>query len=90
VDILMKAFSALWQVLAVGILLGVGLPVLFALGVRSLERDRQPVAVGAAGEEISKPSTTGLVGAAVCFGVCVLAVLFGIVVIIFGKQLCGA
>ena len=89
-DILMKAFSALWQVLAVGLLLGVGLPVLFALGVRSLERDRQPVAVGAAGEEISKPSTTGLVGAVVCFGVCVLAVLFGIVVIIFGKQLFGA
>ena len=89
-DILTKALSALWQVLAVGILLGVGLPALFALGVRSLERDRQPVAVGAgSGEEVSKPSTTGLVGAVVCFGVCVLAVLFGIVVIVFGKQLFG-
>jgi hypothetical protein len=29
----------------------------------------------------------GKAGAVVCFGVCILAVLFGIVVIIFGKQL---
>ena len=88
-EILTKALGALWQVLAVGILLGVGLPTLFALGVRSLEHDRQLVAVGAAGEEVSKPSTTGLVGAVICFAICVLAVLFGIVVIVYGKQLFG-
>jgi hypothetical protein len=90
VDILTKALGALWQVLAVGVVLGVGLPTLFALGVRSLERNRQLVTVGTGGgEEVSKPSTTGLVGAVVCFGVCVLAVLFGIVVIVYGKQLFG-
>ena len=88
-EILTKAVGALWQVLAVGILLGVGLPALFALGVRSLEHDRQLVAVGAAGEEVSKPSTPGLVGAVICFAICVLAVLFGIVVIVYGKQLFG-
>ena len=88
-EILTKALGALWQVLAVGIVLGVGLPTLFALGVRSLEHDRQLVAVGATGVEVSKPSTTGLVGAVVCFGVCVLAVLFGIIVIVYGKQLFG-
>ena len=86
-EILTKALGALWQVLAVGILLGVGLPALFALGVRSLEHDRQLVSVGPAGEDVSKPSTPGLVGAVICFGICLLAVLFGIVVIVFGKQL---
>ena len=85
----MEALDALWQVLVVGIVLGVGLPALFALGVRSLESNRQVVAVGAGGQEVSKPSGPGLVGAVVCFGVCVLAVLFGIVVIIWGKQLFG-
>jgi hypothetical protein len=88
-DILIKAFEALWQVLLVGLLLGVGLPVLFALGVRSLNSNRHLVSVGAGGQEITKPSTVGLIGAVVCFSVCVLAVLFGIVVIVYGKQLFG-
>ena len=39
-EILVKAFAALWQVLLVGLLLGVGLPALFALGVRSLNSNR--------------------------------------------------
>jgi len=88
-EILTKALDALWQVLLVGLLLGVGLPALFALGVRSLNRSRQLVAVGAAGQEITKPSPAGLTGAVICFGVCVLAVLFGILVIVYGKQLFG-
>jgi hypothetical protein len=88
-DILTKAFEALWQVLLVGLLLGVGLPALFALGVRSLNSNRHLVSVGAGGQEIAKPSTAGVTGAVVCFGICVLAVLFGIVVIVYGKQLFG-
>jgi hypothetical protein len=88
-EILTKAFEALWQVLLVGLLVGVGLPVLFALGVRSLNSNRHLVSVGATGEEITKPSAAGVAGAAVCFGICVLAVLFGIVVIVYGKQLFG-
>jgi hypothetical protein len=47
------------------------------------------VSVGSAGEEVTKPSAAGLTGAVVCFGVCVLAVLFGILVIVYGKQLFG-
>ena len=88
-EILTKAFEALWQVLLVGLVLGVGLPALFALGVVSLSRNRRLVSVGAAGEEITKPSAAGLTGAIVCFGVCVLAVIFGIVIIVYGKQLFG-
>jgi hypothetical protein len=88
-DILTKALEGLSQVLLLGFLLGVGLPVLFALGVRSLNSSRQLVSVGTAGEEITKPSAAGRVGAAICFGLCVLAVAFGIVVIVYGKQLFG-
>ena len=54
-EILVKAFAALWQVLLVSLLLGVGLPALFALGVRSLNSNRVLVSVGAAGEEVTKP-----------------------------------
>lgn len=88
-EILVKAFDALWQVLLVGLLLGVGLPALFALGVRALNSGRQLVSVGPAGDEITKPSAAGIAGAVICFGVCVLAVLFGILVIVYGKQLFG-
>ena len=88
VEILMKSLEALWQVALAGLVLGAGLPALFALGVRSLESNRVLVANGA--EIESHPSTAGRVGAVVCFGLTALAVLFGIVVIIWGKQLFGA
>jgi hypothetical protein len=88
-EILTKAFSALWQVLAVGMLLGVGIPALFSIGMRSLEHDRVPAPAGAtnASTDGTVAGPAGKTGAIVCFGVCILAVLFGIVVIIFGKQL---
>ncbi len=88
-EILAKAFSALWQVLAVGLLLGVGIPALFSIGMRSLERGRVPAPAGATNVSTdgTVASPAGKVGAAVCFGICILAVLFGIIVIIFGKQL---
>ena len=86
-DILVKSFTALWQVAAVGLLLGAGLPALFALGVRSLNSHRVLVTNG--GEITSQASVAGRGGAAVCFGITILAALFGIVVIVFGKQLFG-
>jgi hypothetical protein len=91
-EILTKALDALWQVLAVGLLLGAGLPALFALGLRSLNTGRT-VTVSGGGyggpDEVSKPSPVGLAGAIVCFSIAILAVAFGIVVIIFGKKLFG-
>ena len=88
-ELVTKIVSALWQVLAVGILLGVGLPALFSLGMRSLEVGRVPAPAGAArvSSDGTVAGTAGKVGAYVCFAVCILAVLFGIVVIIFGKQI---
>ena len=79
----------------VGLLLGAGLPALFALGIRSLNSSRT-VAVSASRRadmperaRPSKASAAGVAGAIVCFGISIAAVLFGIVVIIFGKQLFG-
>ena len=87
-EIVTKALGALWQVVAVGLLLGAGLPALFALGIRSLNTGRVPVADGPVLS--SRPSRLGVTGAVVCFGILIAAVLFGIVVIIFGKQLFGS
>jgi hypothetical protein len=73
---------------AVGLLLGAGLPALFALGVRALESERVLVADGAG--LTSRASTGGKALAVLCFGVTALAVVFGIVVIVFGRQLFGS
>ena len=75
--------------LAVGLLLGVGIPALFSIGMRSLEHGRVLAPAGAtnASTDGTVAGPAGKAGAVVCFGVCILAVLFGIVVIIFGKQL---
>ena len=39
-EILLKALDALWQVVVVGLVLGAGLPALFALGVRAMSSGR--------------------------------------------------
>ena len=87
--IVVKELQALWQILVVGLVLGVGLPTLFALGIKSLNTGRTVVLAGGPDGDVTKPSTAGTVGATVCFAVCILAVAFGIVVIIWGKKLFG-
>ena len=56
--IVTQELSALLQVLVAGVVLGAGLPALFALGVKSLNTGRVVVAGGPDGE-VSKPSTAG-------------------------------
>jgi hypothetical protein len=70
--IFLKAFEALWQVLVAGLVLGAGLPALFALGIKVLGNGRTLAA-----------------GSTVLFGLCAAAVLFGIVVIVFGSKIFG-
>ena len=88
-DIVLKTVNALWQVIVVGLVLGAGLPALFSLGMRSLERGRVPAPAGvtATSTDGTVASAAGKIGAGICFAITILAVLFGIVVIIFGKQL---
>lgn len=87
IDILLTALQQLANVLLVGLVLGAGLPALFAAGMKALMLDRE---ISADGQALSgRASRRGLALAAVCFGVVVAATLFGIVVIVYGNQLFG-
>ena len=72
--ILWLAFEGTWHVLLAGLILGAGLPAVFALGVRSLS-----LGSGGPGQ---RPSLLGWITAGVCFTVVLLAVLAGIATII--------
>lgn len=83
-DIVTETLSALWKVIAVGIVLGAGLPALFALGLRSLNAGRT---VNADGTVTGQSDGASRTLAYVIFAVVIAIALFGIVVIVFGKQL---
>ena len=79
-------FQAAWKVLVAGLVLGAGIPALFALGVRF-------TASGAGGEAMTVTDSAprrGLTAlGALCFLVAGLAVVLGITVIVasgFGKM----
>ncbi|MFT4235112.1 MAG: hypothetical protein QM607_08965 [Microbacterium sp.] len=80
--------SSIAQVLIVGLLFGAGLPALFAVGMRSLASAPAGATVDPNAEH-AHPTAAGRAGAIVCFGLCGAVALFGIVVIVFGKQLFG-
>ncbi len=68
------ALEGAGQVLFVGILLGAGLPVIFALGIRALSYG----VGGAADIEAHEPHLIGKVLAGLCFAVVIAAVLAGV------------
>ena len=73
-------FSAIGQVLLVGIIVGAGLPAIFALGVRSL-------AYGTGGSsevDSASPHPIGKVLGIICFAIVVLVILLGLAIIISG------
>ncbi|MDR1712270.1 MAG: hypothetical protein LBR58_10550 [Propionibacteriaceae bacterium] len=74
----LAALDASWRILLVGILLGSGLPVLFALGVRALAWGSGGDAEEHLASEVNKPSLTGRLIAYTIFTVVVLMVLCGI------------
>ncbi len=93
------ALEGAWKVLLAGLLLGAGLPAIFALGIRSLGMST-PGARGARGATVTGTDGTstvdaptsplGKVLAALCFGLVLLGVALGITFIVasgFGKQL---
>ena len=86
-DLFTDAFNALWRVAAVGLLLGAGLPALFALGMRNLY-GQLPTEAAAHDAPVSAPTAgpAGRVIAFVCFGVVILAVAVGIAAIVLGKR----
>ncbi|NKZ75077.1 hypothetical protein GS934_16145 [Rhodococcus hoagii] len=76
-DLLTQTANSLWQVVLVGLLLGAGLPAIFALGLKSLS------VVGARtnSDGTSSASTAGKVGAAACFAVVLIAIIAGILML---------
>lgn len=79
------AFEAAWKVLVVGVILGAGLPALFAVGVRSMAYGQGGDAEVAAG---TAPHPVGRLVAGICFLTVALAVVLGITYIVatgFGK-----
>ena len=83
-ETLKLVFEAAWHVLWVGLVLGAGLPLLFALGVRSMAGHTVTGEDGTVREEAGNP--LGKVLAAICFLICIYGVVTGIMVIVGGGQ----
>jgi hypothetical protein len=77
------ALEAAWKVLVVGLVLGAGLPAVFAVGVRSM-------AWGAGGSaEValeSPPHAIGRAAAGLCFAVVLAGIALGLTIIIAAGQ----
>ncbi|WP_251149724.1 hypothetical protein [Cellulosimicrobium sp. Marseille-Q4280] len=80
--------DSLLKVVVAGLIVGAGLPALFALGVRLAAGRTTPAAVDADGVHmtpsgevvtVARPSTVRIIAAGVCFLVVVLAIAGGIV-----------
>ena len=84
--ILLDTINALWKVLAVGILLGAGLPALYALALRSMNSGRT---VHADGTVSGSASAVGRATGYILLAIVIAVALFGIVVIVWGKQIFG-
>lgn len=72
------AMDAAWRVLAVGLLLGAGLPALFALGVRSLAWGSGGDAEAHAEGVLPAPNVLGRLVAYALFAVVIAAIALGI------------
>jgi hypothetical protein len=80
------AFDAVWRVLLAGLVLGAGLPALFAVGIRSYAWGDGNVTEDARGDT----HPIGKVLAVICFAIVITGVVLGITVIVatgFGKEL---
>ena len=83
IDNLHFAVEAVWKVLLVGLVLGAGLPAVFAVGVRSLAWGTG----GAAGVAVdSPPHPVGRALAGVCFLVVLAGIGLGLTIVIAAGQ----
>ncbi|GAA4586933.1 hypothetical protein BJY16_008068 [Actinoplanes octamycinicus] len=84
------ALTGAWQVLVAGLLLGAGLPVLFALGIRSLAWGAGEASVDATGVTPGRRRPVGTALGYLLFAVVVAGVLLGLTFIVatgFGNKL---
>jgi succinate dehydrogenase/fumarate reductase cytochrome b subunit len=77
------ALEAAWKVLVAGLILGAGLPAIFAVGVRSLAWG-----TGGAAEVAvdAQPHPIGRVAAVACFAVVLAGIALGLTIIIAAGQ----
>ncbi|MFB9317377.1 hypothetical protein [Cryptosporangium minutisporangium] len=85
------ALEAAWKVLLIGLVLGAGLPTLFAFGIRAMAWGQGGEAeVHAAGAAAAGPHPVGRALGIACFALVVAAVLLGIAYVVgfgLGKEL---
>jgi hypothetical protein len=79
-DLLSKTVDSLWQVVAVGLILGAGLPAIFALGLRAL--DSGSTTDPATATTTRKP--VAVIAAGACFAVVIVAIIAGILFVMQG------
>lgn len=70
--------TAIWKIVVFGLLLGAGLPSLFAVGLFSLSRGPKTQTAGADSDVLVGGNPVGLVIAAICFLVILAALGWGI------------
>jgi hypothetical protein len=77
---------ALWQIVALGLVCGAGLPALFAIGLRALNQPGSHAAqpVSADSDQIVGGSSAGIAIAGICFAVVAAAIGWGIYLIVAG------
>ena len=77
------ALAGAWRVLLASLVLGAGLPVLFALGIRALSFGAGgPVVIRESGVTSPTPHPLGKVLGGMCFAVVLVAVVLGIAFIV--------
>jgi hypothetical protein len=78
-------WTALWQIVVLGLLAGAGLPALFAVGLRALRSPgRRAATAGGDSGAVVGGSVAGIAIAAVCFAVVLAAIGWGIYFIVSG------
>jgi hypothetical protein len=70
--------SAIWKIVVFGLVLGAGLPALFAVGLFSLSKGPRAQTAGADSDVLVGGSVAGMLIAAFCFLVVLAAVGWGI------------
>lgn len=78
-------YTALWEIVVVGLLAGAGLPAVFALGLRALgrpARGRGGVRGRADSDALVGGNPAGIAVAALCFAVVLAAIGYGIYLIV--------
>jgi hypothetical protein len=70
--------QALWKIVVFGLVLGAGLPSLFAVGLFSLSRGPRAATEGADSDVVVGGNPVGMVIAAICFLIILAAIGWGI------------